>query len=88
VYAGDGHPGPSQLQQHSLMCLVEQLLREARACARGSLLRQAGLSDGLMRQLKAFLAAAQRWPQLLDFAATVRQVPPRLGSHQSTGLLR
>jgi hypothetical protein len=77
-YHGEGAPGMSALQRHSLMCWAERLLGPAGPAGRQaprSLFRSGGeLGDAAQRELAAFHASLLRWPALLDFPAAVTQV--------------
>lgn len=63
-----------------LICLIEQLLREAETSGKHSLLRHSHLSDSLIRQLRGFHAGATQWHHLLSLTSSIQQVqnPPPL----------
>lgn len=74
VQFGMGTAGPTDLQRHTLVCALEVLLKEAQPSGMGGLIRRSPLGDSLTNELIAFHASVLRWPHLLDFPASVKQV--------------
>lgn len=74
---GAGAPGPSALQHHTLLCWTERLLggQAGGQHHRTSLFRSSGrLGEAAQRELAGFHSALLRWPALLAFPATLKQV--------------